>query len=200
MRTALLSQPHIRELGDSAFGARAHRDRPSSAAGGLRYSTSRCRNELGEVFPVAILFGGVLLTILIGLHVVLVSIGRTAVQAAADRGVTAAQSAPLGTPTCGTFGAGGRTVTPNSIRECDGVISTLQALHASGSMVRRTYPPDISVDEAAGVVTVLAHGAVISPVLGTIEIVGYACGPLDLVASGTSNEAGTSSRADASAC
>ena len=47
-------------------------------------------DQRGEVFPVAILFGGVLLTILIGLHVVLVSVGRTAVQAAANRGVTAA--------------------------------------------------------------------------------------------------------------
>ena len=38
----------------------------------------------GEVLPVAILFLGVIFTILIGVHVMVVAIARTAVQAAAD--------------------------------------------------------------------------------------------------------------------
>ena len=152
-------------------------------------------DERGEVFPVAILFGGVLLTILIGLHVVLMSVGRTAVQAAADRGVTAAQAAPAaGMLDCGEFTRGGRTVEPKTPRECGGVIATLRALDSSGAMVRQAGPPDVEVDETAGVVAVFAHGAVLSPVFGQIEIVGYACGPLELVAGIAP------SPADASAC
>lgn len=164
--------------------------------------------QRGEVFPVAILFGGVLLTILIGLHVVLMSVGRTAVQAAADRGVTAAQAAPVGGQGCGDITRGGRTVSPETPQECEGVIATLQALDSSGAMVRQAGPPDVEVDEAAGVVQVLAHGAVLSPVFGQIEIIGYACGPLDLVvlfadpmnpASGV-EASPAPSPADASAC
>ena len=146
------------------------------------------------MFPVAILFGGVLLTILIGLHVVLMSVGRTAVQAAADRGVTAAQAAPEVGSGCGDFTRGGRTVSTNSPRECEGVIATLRALDSSGAMVRQAGSPDVSVDETAGVVAVAAYGAVFSPVFGQIEIVGYACGPLELV------EGIAPSPADASAC
>ena len=151
-------------------------------------------DERGEVFPVAILFGGVLLTILIGLHVVLMSVGRTAVQAAADRGVTAAQAAPAVGPGCGDFTRGGRTVRTTNSRQREGVIATLRALDSSGAMVRQAGPPDVEVDETAGVVAVFAHGAVLSPVFGQIEIVGYACGPLELV------EGIAPSPADASAC
>jgi hypothetical protein len=152
-------------------------------------------NEQGEVFPVAILFGGVLLTILIGLHVVLMSVGRTAVQAAADRGVTAAQVAPPGqVRDCGEFSRGGRTVRPDTPRECEGVIATLRALDSSGAMVRRAGPPDVEVNETAGVVAVHAYGAVVSPVFGQIEIIGYACGPLELITGVAPTPA------DASAC
>lgn len=164
----------------------------TSTKGSVR--SDRDRGERGEVFPVAILFGGVIITILIGLHVVLLSIGQTAVRAAADRGVTAAQTAQIGAATCGTIGVGGHTVTPTSARECEGVIATLSVLNASGAMVHQTEPPSVSVNEAMGVVAVGAFGAVVSPIFGPIEIVGYACGPLDLV------EGTAPSRADASAC
>lgn len=156
-----------------------------------------CRDQRGEVFPVAILFGGVLLTILIGLHVVLVSVARTAVQAAADRGVTAAQAARIGEGDCGSFDTGDRAGKPKPERVCEGEITTLAALNASTSMVRRTRSPDIYVKHEAGVVSVTAFGAVISPVFGQIEVVGVACGPLDLV---DPAKGGGPSRADLSAC
>ncbi len=155
---------------------------------------SRCDDQRGEVFPVAILFGGVMLTILIGLHVVLVSVATTAVQAAADRGVSSAQAAPIGPSTCGTFGGQYGVVTPESERECQGVVGAWSALIASGSMVGPARPPVVSVNENAGVVGVAAFGIVISPVLGALEVIGYACGPLDLV------EGVAPTRADASAC
>lgn len=136
-------------------------------------------DERGEVFPVAILFGGVLLTILLGLHMVLISVGRTAVRAAADRGVSAAQAAPVGELDCGEFTRGGRTVAPKTAQACGGVIATLQALNSSGAMVGQSGPPIISVDDDAGVVSVAAYGSVLSPVFGRIEIIGYACGPLE---------------------
>ena len=151
-------------------------------------------DERGEVFPVAILFVGVLLTILIGLHVVLMSIGRTAVQAAADRGVTAAQAAQIGPSTCGTFGFGGRTITPAGERECAGALAAQSAVNASGAMVLPLQPPLVGVDDSAGVVWVAAYGAVLSPVFGPIEVSGYACGALDLVADDRP------SRADLSSC
>lgn len=190
MRAVSLSQSRLGDLGFSVVSYWPHQPRRLNAAGAGLIESGCRRSDSGEVFPVAILFVGVLLTILIGLHVVLVSIGRTAVQAAADRGVTAAQSAPLGLGECDAL-LGAPEI---GIRECEGVISTQQALQASGSMVRRTRPPDIDVDETAGIVTAVAHGAVISPIFGAIEIAGYACGPLDLV------EDGTPSRADASTC
>ncbi|WP_419553049.1 hypothetical protein [Candidatus Poriferisodalis sp.] len=154
----------------------------------------RLRDQRGEVFPVAILFGGVLLTILVGVHVVLVSVGRTAVQAAADQGVTAAQSAPPADSSCGTITRPIGTVTPDSERYCAGLLAAWAAMSASGSMVATQRPPAVSVDEGAGVVAVYTFGTVLSPVLGAIEVVGRACGPLDAV-----SEPGPV-RADMSAC
>ncbi len=53
----------------------------------------RCRSDArGEALPVAILFVGVLLTILIGIHVVVVELADTAVQSAADVGLSATQA------------------------------------------------------------------------------------------------------------
>ena len=149
--------------------------------------------------PVAILFGGVLITIMIGLHVVLFSMAETAVQAAADRGVNAAQAAQLGgagVSSCGTLTEpfSGQSVSPTSERQCQGVIAAWQTLNASTSMVRQVRPPAVAVDEVAGVVSVTSFGAVISPVFGPIEVAGIACGPLDLV------EGDTPTRADPSAC
>ena len=136
-----------------------------------------------------------LITILIGVHVVLFSIASTAVQAAADRGVATAQAAPLGASSCGTLTEpySGLTVTPANERECQGVYAVWEAMNASGGMVHQVRPPDVTVDEA-GVVSVLAFGSITSPVLGPIEVVGYACGPLDLIADNVPTSA------DASAC
>ena len=162
----------------------------------VRVHTGPNTDERGEVFPVAILFGGVLLTILIGVHVVLFSIASTAVQAAADRGVTSAQSAPLGPSSCGTLTEpfSGLTVTPANEQECQGVFATWDAMNASTGMVHQSRPPAVTVDAGAGVVSAAAFGVVFSPVLGAIEVTGVACGPLDLT------EGGQPTRADASVC
>ena len=152
------------------------------------------QDERGEVLPVAILFVGVLFTILIGLHVVLMSMGRTAVRSAADRGVIAAQQALPGESSCDEVATDVGSVTPTTERECRGVIAVSQAMRASGSMVAQARLPVVTVDEQAGVVSVSAFGQVISPVLGNIEVAARACGPLDVV------EGGGPTRADASAC
>ncbi len=167
----------------------------------------RCRGERGEVFPVAILFGGVLLTVLIGLHVTIVAVARTAVDSAADRGVTAAQGAPP-SPECKTdpnaankcddpnrtnrymycepVWVPGATTTPNitTMRACEGTRVAHESMLSSDSMVGQAEPPEVRVDEQAGVVSVTTHGTVRSPVFGIIEVTGYACGPLDHVMSG----------------
>ncbi|WP_419947081.1 hypothetical protein [Candidatus Poriferisodalis sp.] len=144
----------------------------------------------------AILFGGVLFTILIGVHVVLVSLARTAAQSAADRGVAAAQSAPLGPSTCGTLGGSltGGAVTPASERECQGVVAAWTAMNATAGMVRQLRPPAVTVDDDVGVVSVVAFGVIQSPVIGPIRVAGAACGPLERV------EGDEPSRGDVSAC
>ena len=161
-----------------------------------------CDDESGEVFPVAILYGGVLLTILIGVHVVLFSIASTAAQAAADSGVAAVQAAPLGNPPDRSLcppltdldAPGEVDLLSFSERQCQGAAATWAAMWASTRMVGQSQPPAVEVDEVAGVVTVVVFGSIMSPVLGQIETVGIACGPLDLVAGDVPT------RADASAC
>ncbi|WP_419931458.1 hypothetical protein [Candidatus Poriferisodalis sp.] len=163
---------------------------------------SRCIRESGEVFPVAILFGGVLITILIGVHVVLHSLASTAAQAAADSGVAAAQAAPLGgatdpalCPPLTDLDTGGEVdLLTFSERQCQGASATWAAMRASTNMVGQYQPPAVVVDNEAGVVKVLTFGSIVSPMLGQIEVIGVACGPLDLVG----NSAPT--RADAGAC
>ena len=156
------------------------------ASAGNLVRPSRCDGESGEVFPIAILFIGVLLTILIGVHMVLFSIASTAAQAAADFGVTAVQSVPPGNAvlagTCPplTDLATGNEIQPTTERECLGGLAIRLVMDASTSMVRQSQPPTVTVD--GGVVSVVAYGSIISPVLGYIEVAGTACGPLDLVA------------------
>lgn len=168
----------------------------------------RCRGERGEVFPVAILFGGVLLTVLIGLHVTIVAVARTAVDSAADSGVTAAQGAPPSRPCdpdptagsnkcydsgepnpykyCEPVWVPGATRDSNitTMRACEGTRVAYESMRSSDSMVGQAEPPEVRVDEQGGVVSVTTHGTVRSPVFGIIEVTGYACGPLDHVMSG----------------
>lgn len=142
-----------------------------------------------------------LLTILIGVHVVLHSMAITAAQAAADSGVTAAQNAPLGAavnlalcPPLTDLTTGIEALPPFSERQCQGGSATWTAMRAAASMVGQPKPPAVVVDDDAGVVTVVTFGSIISPVLGPIEVTGIACGPLERV----TGDGPTS--ADASAC
>ena len=122
----------------------------------------------------AILFLGVFLTILIGIHVVLVAMARTAVQSAADAAVAAAQTAGHGPDECDND-----MNTTETMRQCAGIQAAQLAMIASGSSIIETRTPAVAVEPERGTVTVLVFGETISPVLGGLELTGQACGPLD---------------------
>lgn len=115
----------------------------------------------GEALPAAILFLGVLLTILIGIHVVVIAMARTAIQAAADAAVAAAQVAGDGN------------------REAEGVLAAQIAMAAAQSSIVETRPPAVIVEPERSSVTVLVFGGTMTPVLGGVELTAQACGPLD---------------------
>ena len=126
--------------------------------------------------PAAILFLGVMITILIGIHVVIFAMARTAVQSAADAAVAVAQAAGPGTQECD-----GDTTTIETARECEGILGARLAMVASDSSIVETRPPAIVVESEKGIVTVLVFGGTISPLLGGLELTAQACGPLDNV-------------------
>lgn len=117
----------------------------------------------GEALPVAILFVGVLLTILIGIHVLVVALARTAVQSAADAGLSAAQAAETGA------------------RQREGVDAAWRALAGASASVAATGAPVVAVEPERGTVTVSVVGGVYTPVLGQLHLHAVACGPLDSV-------------------
>ena len=119
------------------------------------------RDARGEALPVAILFLGVLFTILIGVHILVVAMARTAIQSAADAAVDAAQVAGSG------------------LRESEGVLAARIAMAGAASSIIETRPPVVAVQEERGTVTVLVFGGTISPILGGLELQAQACGPLD---------------------
>lgn len=133
-----------------------------------------CGDERGEALPAAILFLGVLLTVLIGVHVVIVAMARAGVQAAADAAVAAAQAAGPGDYECD-----GDVNTGESVRQCEGILRARLALAASGGSVVETRPPVVVVEPGRGVVTVVVFAGTLSPVLGVLELTARACGPLD---------------------
>ena len=152
-----------------------------AAAQPPRSRTSRLRDDQrGEALPVAILFLGVFLTIMIGIHVVIVAVGRTAVQSAADRALTAAQAGSLDYPRKHTH-CDDDASTEHIGAECEGIIAARAAMIGARGSVIQTRMPAVVVEPDKGTVTVLVFGGVISPVLGGIEFTGRACGPLDNV-------------------
>lgn len=125
--------------------------------------------------PAAILFSGVVLTILIGVHVVLAAMARTAVQTAADSALAAAQT------TAGGFSAvecDDNTNTLDTLRQCAGIRAARLALAGASSSVTETRTPIVVVNEGRGTVTALVYGGTRSPVLGILEVTGQACGPI----------------------
>lgn len=131
-------------------------------------------DERGEALSAAILFLGMFITILIGIHVVIFAMARTAVQSAADAAVAAAQAAGPGNQECD-----GDTSTTETARECEGILGARLAMVASDSSIVETRPPAVVVEPDRGVVTVLVFGGTISPLLGGLELTAQACGPLD---------------------
>ena len=121
-----------------------------------------------------ILFVGVMLTILLGIHVVIVAMARTAVQSAADSAVTAAQAAGPGPRECD-----GDTNTMETARECEGQLAARLAIAGAASSIIETRPPAVAVESERGSVTVVVFGGTISPLLGGVELTAQACGPLD---------------------
>ena len=116
----------------------------------------------GEALPVAILFVGVLLTFLIGIHVVVVALARTAVQAAADSAASVAQVAESGQ------------------REAEGRMEAERSLDGARALVSPTGDsPRVIVRPDRGSVEVVVFGAVNTPVLGTLRLAARACAPLD---------------------
>ncbi|MCY3560432.1 MAG: hypothetical protein OXH20_04590 [bacterium] len=109
----------------------------------------------------AILFVGVLFTILIGIHVVVVALARTAVQSAADAAVDAAQVA----------GAGAR--------ESEGVLAARLTLAGARASVVETELPQVTVAAERGSVTAVVFGGVYTPVLGVLDLTAVACAPLE---------------------
>ena len=126
------------------------------------------------MLPVAILFMAVLFTILIGVHVVVLAMARTAVQAAADAAVAAAQAAGPGAQECD-----GDTTTMETARECEGILAARVAIAGAKSSIIETRTPAVAVESERGSVTAVVFGGAITPLLGGLEVSGQACGPLD---------------------
>ena len=134
-------------------------------------------DQRGEVIPAAVLFTGVLFMVLIGIHVVILAMARTAVQSAADAAVTAVQTAGPGQRECD-----GDPNTIETARECEGALAARIAMAASRSSVIETRPPALDVETDRGIVSVIVFGGTITPVFGGLEVTAEACGPLDDVA------------------
>lgn len=140
-----------------------------------RRGSRRCRrDQRGEALSVAILFLGVFVTILIGIHVVIVGMGRMAVQSAADAALAAAQAAGPGPQECD-----GDATTTETARQCEGILAARIAIAGADSSIIETRPPAIAVETERGSVTALVFGGTISPVFGGLQFTGQACGPLD---------------------
>ena len=138
----------------------------------------RRRDERGEALPVAILFLGVFVTILIGVHVVIVAMARTAVQSAADAAIAGAQAAGPGPQECD-----GDLTTMETARECEGILGCAAGHRvASDSSIVETRPPAIVVESEKGI----RHGSRVrgdhlSRCWAGSELTAQACGPLDNV-------------------
>ncbi len=146
----------------NALGASEEEPPACSDKRSLRRRASAANSDArGEAIPVAILFLGVIFTIFLGVHLVIMAMARTAVQSAADAAVVAAQSALP------------------SERVAEGMLAARIALVASSSTVRETRPPAIVVENGRGVVQALVFAGAISPILGGVEVTALACGPLD---------------------
>ena len=128
------------------------------------------------MLPITILFLGVLAAVLVGVHVLLASMARSAVQNAAEQALEAAQTAGPGLDECD-----GDTNTQETARECNGILAARLAIAAASSSVAETRIPVVIVESERSSVTAIVFGGVISPVLGGMELTAQACGPLDNV-------------------
>lgn len=105
---------------------------------------------------------------MLGIHVIVVALARTAIQGAADAAVSAAQAAGPGVDGSG-----------EPFRVTEGVLAARIAMAGSKSSILETRPPVVIVEEDRGSVTVLVFAGTISPILGGVELEVQACGPLD---------------------
>ncbi len=131
------------------------------------------RDERGEALPVAILFIGVLFVVLLGIHILIIAMARTAVQAAADSALLAAQAAGPGERDC--YG----DPAPESDRECEAVLAAQRSMAAASTSVTETRRASVTIEGDRGLVSVLVFGSTRSPIFGQMNLAAEACGPLD---------------------
>ena len=134
----------------------------------------RTRDDRGEALPAAILFIGVLLVVLLGIHVVIIAMARTAVQAAAEAAASAAQVAGPGRRDC----FGDPTILEPA-RECEAVRAAQLAMAGARASVTETRRARVLIEGERGLVTVLVFGSTRSPIFGQINLAAQACAPLD---------------------
>lgn len=115
------------------------------------------------------------MTVLIGVHVVIISMSRTSVQSAADAAVAAAQVA-------GPAVDGGCQTEPGvtgSARQCEALLAAAIAFEGARGSVIPHRTPLVAVNADEGLVRVVVFGQTVSPVLGRMTVRASACGPLD---------------------
>lgn len=99
---------------------------------------------------------------------------RTAVQAAADSAVLAAQAAGSGERDCY-----GDPLTLEPDRECEAVLAARLSMAAASTSVTETRRASVTIEGDRGLVSVLVFGSTRSPIFGQINLAAEACGPLD---------------------
>ena len=99
---------------------------------------------------------------------------RTAVQAAADSAVAAAQAAGPGERYCY-----GDPLVLEPDRECEAVMAAQLSMAAASTSVTETRRAWVTVEDDRGLVRVLVFGSTRSPIFGQINLAAEACGPLD---------------------
>ena len=99
---------------------------------------------------------------------------RTAVQAAADTAVAAAQAAGPGERDCY-----GDPLILEPDRECEAIVAAQLSMAAASTSVTETRRAWVTIEDDRGLVTVLVFGSTRSPIFGQINLAAEACGPLD---------------------
>ncbi len=99
---------------------------------------------------------------------------RTAVQAAADSAVAAAQAAGPDERDCY-----GDPLILEPARECEAILAAARSMAATKTSITETRRALVTIEGDRGLVTVLVFGSTRSPIFGQINLAAQACAPLD---------------------